>query len=250
MKILHLDIETSPNIVYAWGLFKQNISLSQIVQAGSTMCWAAKWHGKPKVYFDSEFQSTEEDMIKAIHALIDEADAVCHYNGTKFDMPTLNKEFLKFGLKPPSPYHNIDLLHVAKKQFRLASNKLDYVSQYLGVGSKTKHMGMELWTRCIDGDEKAWKIMEKYNKQDVRLLEKVYNKLLPWIHNHPNHALYKDTDRPVCATCGSKHLQSRGYRKTKTQIYRQFQCQDCGSWMRSRFTEVPADKRTNILNRS
>ena len=43
-------------------------------------------------------------MIKGIHKLLDECDAVIHYNGSKFDIPTLNKEFLLHGLHPPAPY--------------------------------------------------------------------------------------------------------------------------------------------------
>ena len=247
MKILHLDIETAPNKVYAWGLFKQNIAINQIVESGYTMCWAAKWHGKSEVFFESIHNNTEEEMIRTIWELLNEADAVCHYNGNKFDMPTLNKEFLKFGLTPPSNYHNIDLLQVARKQFRLTSNKLDYVSQFLGLGSKTKHMGMDLWTACMDYDDKAWKLMEKYNKQDVRLLEKLYKRLLPWIKNHPNHGLYTDMKRPVCTNCGGKHVQKRGKYKTKTQIYQRYQCNSCGTWLRSRFTEVHPNRSKNIL---
>lgn len=247
MKILHLDVETAPNKVYAWGLFKQNIAINQIVESGYTMCWAAKWHGKRGVHFDSIHQSNEEDMIVNIWEMLDEADAVCHYNGTKFDMPTLNREFIKFGLKPPSPYQQIDLLKVARGQFKLTSNKLDYVSQFLGLGSKTKHMGMDLWTDCMDDDPKAWKLMEKYNKQDVLLLEKLYKKLLPWIKAHPNHALYVDAEKPTCPNCGSTKLQKGGLRHTSTQVYQQYQCNGCGKWSRGRNTIVPQDKRNNIL---
>ncbi len=42
----------------------------------------------------------------------------------------------------------------------------------------------------MNKDPAAWKVMEKYNKQDVLLLEKVYDRLLPWIKSHPNHHLF------------------------------------------------------------
>ena len=77
-------------------------------------------------------------MIKEIHKLVDEADAIITYNGKRFDMPILNKEFLLLGFDLPSPYKDIDLLNTARQNFKFASNKLDYISQELGIGMKQK----------------------------------------------------------------------------------------------------------------
>ncbi|NIV35232.1 MAG: hypothetical protein GWN58_38990, partial [Anaerolineae bacterium] len=52
-----------------------------------------------------------EGMLEGAWELLDEADAVVHYNGKKFDIPTLNREFVKYGFTPPSPYKQIDLYH-------------------------------------------------------------------------------------------------------------------------------------------
>lgn len=242
MKILHLDIETAPHRVYAWGLWGQDIAISQIEEPGYTMCWAAKWHGKRGLMFDSIHHSGMKAMLQGIHDLIDEADACVHYNGRKFDMPTLNGEFLRHDLKPPATYKDIDLLLTARKRFKLASNKLDYVAQHLGLGAKVKHRGMELWRDCMAGDDKAWREMARYNKQDVALLERVYLKLMPWIDGHPNVALYDEDEPAKCINCGSKKLQRRGYAYTTTQRYPRFQCQNCGKWLRGRANETPQHK--------
>ncbi|QDP53348.1 MAG: putative DNA-directed DNA polymerase [Prokaryotic dsDNA virus sp.] len=248
MKILHLDIETFPHLGYHWGLFKQNIAVNQIVESGKTASWAAKWHGESNLMYAGLNTHTERGMIEVIWKILDKADVVCHYNGARFDMPTLNKEFLKFGMAPPSPYQQIDLLQTARKQFRLASNKLDYVAQYVGVGKKVNHKGMELWTGCMEGNEEDWEVMEEYNKQDVSLLEELYLKLLPWIQGHPNPALFNEDTDMQCPKCGGKHLQKRGTYKTKVQMYQRYQCQDCFSWSRERFTMLPKDKRKQIIN--
>lgn len=247
IKLLFMDIETFPNKVYSWGLWKQNIAINQIVEPGYTACFAAKWNHHSDIYFDSCHQNSMNGMLTNIWNLLDEADAVVHYNGKKFDIPTLNKEFIQAGLGVPSPYHQIDLYQVVRSQFRFPSNKLDYVSQALGLGAKVKHMGMELWNRCMEGDEKAWRLMERYNKQDVRLLPKLYKRLLPWIKDHPNHALYTDGNRPVCTNCGSIKVQSRGIEHTNTQSYKRYQCSGCGTWMRGRYTVVPLAKRKATL---
>jgi len=247
MKILHIDIETFPNKVYAWGLWKQDIHIDNIVEPGYTLCFAAKWHGKSEMIFKSVHHDGTEDMIRTAHALIEEADAVVHYNGTKFDMPILNQEFLALGLAPPSPVHQIDLLRTARSQFKLPSNKLDYVARYLGLQGKVKHKGMSLWLECAAEKESAWNTMKKYNIQDVRLLEKVYNKLLPWIKNHPNVGLYSEKSGLQCVNCGSHKLQKRGFERTKTQLYQRYQCTGCGKWQRGRTNDTPAEKKANTL---
>lgn len=247
MKILFLDIETAPSTVFVWGLFKQNVQLNQIVEPGYTLCWAAKWMDSKEIMFRS-VQDGVGVMLQQIYDLLEESDAVVHYNGQKFDIPTLNGEFVKMGLTPPSSYHQIDLLRTARSQFRLTSNKLDFVAQHLGLGSKVKHKGMDLWRECMDGDEKSWRQMERYNKQDVRLLPKLYKRLLPWIKRHPNHALYGDMNRPVCTNCGSGRVLRRGFYNSQTQRYRRYQCKDCGSWMKERFTSLGKDARQNILS--
>lgn len=239
MKLLHLDVETAPNTAHVWGLFQQNVAVKQVIDSSYVLCWSAKWHNKREVLFDSVRDSDPKDMMQGMWDLLDEADAITSYNGRKFDVPTIQKEFAQLDIPPPSPYHHIDLYSVVRKEFRFPSKKLDYVSQALGLGAKIKHEGHELWIGCMDGDEKSWRKMERYNKQDVKLLEKLYKKLLPWIKTHPNHALYMDSTRPVCTNCGSHHIQSRGTDKTRTQTYRRFQCVSCGTWLRERTNITP-----------
>jgi len=224
LRILLLDIETAPNLAYVWGLWKQNIHPQAIAENGYVLCWAAKWHGEKTMYFDSVMQSSRKKMLNGIHKLLQEADAVVHYNGKKFDMPTLNKEFLLEDMGPPSPYKQIDLLQITRSTFRFSSNKLDFVAKTIGLGAKTKHAGYQLWLDCMAKDPTAWKKMEKYNKK------KLYNKLLPWVRSHPNRHLY---DEGIgCPRCGSKKDQSRGEAHTIAVTYRRYQCNKCRGWFK------------------
>ena len=229
MKILLLDIESSPNTAHVWGLWQQNVSINQLMESSYVLCYAAKWLGEDDIYFDSVQKSKPKKMLKGIHVLLDQADAVVHYNGTKFDIPTLNKEFILHSYNPPSPYKQIDLLRVVRSNFRFPSNKLDYVSQRLGLGSKHEHEGHELWVKCMNGDKNAWKRMEDYNVQDVVLLEGLYHKLLPWIKNHPNQNLFSES--VCCPSCGQTNLQKRGTAVSSTGTYQRYQCRSCGTWI-------------------
>lgn len=228
MKILIIDIETSPMTGLIWGLWDQNINYKHIQKEGAILCYAAKWLGESKVYFDSLNQSTPREMLRSAHALLTEADAVISFNGINFDIKHLNAQFLVNKMKPPAAFKNIDLLRVARSRFKFPSNKLDYIATRLGLGQKVAHEGMELWIKCMAGNKAAWGRMKKYNIQDVHLTEAVYKKLLPWIKNHPNINLFSDIE--CCPSCGSGALQSRGTRVTVTGAYHRYQCLSCGSW--------------------
>ena len=247
-RILLIDIETSPNKTYTWGLFKQNIALNQIEEPGRTICWSARWVGEKDVLFKSVHEHGVLEMVQGAWALLDQADIVVHYNGVSFDVPTLNKEFLYANIGPPASYQQIDLYRVIRRNFRLASYKLDFVCPFLGIGAKLNHKGMELWRDCMAGDNKAWRVMERYNKQDVKLTGMLYKRLLPWISNHPSVTVYDDTrDTIACPTCGSSSIQKRGFKYTKVLRYQRYYCNACGSWSQSRSSSVPADQRRTIL---
>lgn len=250
IKILYIDIETAPTNVYTWSLFPRYISIDDVQKTGYTLCWAAMWHGEREVMFSGLNTDSEAEMLLKIHALLDEADVVVHYNGTKFDMPTLNREFVRHGMHPPSHYHQIDLLKTVRKQFRFQSNKLDFVCQQLGLGGKVKHKGMALWYGCMDEDAASWKQMETYNKRDVKILAKLYQKLVPWIHNHPNLGMWiDDPQKPVCTNCASQNVQQKGTQyNTKAASYVRYKCMSCGTPLRSRLRSKPTSQ--NVLMRT
>jgi uncharacterized protein YprB with RNaseH-like and TPR domain len=180
MKILLLDIETTPLQVYTWGLWDQNISIDQIIKSTEMLCFGARWLGTKKVIFKSVHHDGKKAMLEDLHKLMEEADLLVGWNSAAFDHKHINREFLENGMVPPSPVKDLDLMSITKANFLFPSNKLDYVAQKLGVGAKVKHSGFKLWLRCMEGDDKAWKEMKTYQIQDVNLLAELYDVLLPW----------------------------------------------------------------------
>jgi hypothetical protein len=236
---LALDIETRPALVYTWGLFELRVGVDQVVDPGGMMSFAAKWIGKRGVEFKSDFHDGHAEMVQRAWEMLDEADVVLHFNGRSFDVPHLQREFVEAGMPPPSPFKQIDLLLVVRKQFRFLSNKLAHVAPQLGLEGKVEHEGFPLWTKCINGDAAAWKRMRRYNIRDVTLLEDAYEILQPWVPSHPSHAAF--TGKEVCPKCGGTKLQWRGYAVTSVSRYRRFQCGACGAWGRSVHRETHAE---------
>lgn len=233
MRMLFFDLETSPNLVYTWGLWNQNIGINQIVEPTKVLCFGAQWLGESKVHFYSVHHHGREAMLKALHELVDEAEAICGWNSAAFDHPHIRREFIEAKMTPPSPAKDYDLMKVAKRA-KWPSNKLDYVAQRLGVGQKVKHEGFDLWLKCMDGDDAAWKRMKRYQIQDVKLLSDLYAQLLPWSGSkHPSRNVI-DGIEDGCPACGSLKLERRGFQYLTTGKYQRYQCKDCGSWSRRR----------------
>jgi len=235
-RVLYIDIETSPGVSYFWQLKTHFIPVSNIVSSGSTLCFAARWEGEKKVHFHSAWgKGGFSAMIEAAWNLFEEADFVIHYNGKKFDVPTLNREFLIEGFTPPSDYHQIDLYQVVKSQFKLESYSLKFVLKMLDLENKLENKGMELWTGVLAGNREDQKLMKEYNIQDVEIMPALYEVLQPWVKSHPNRAMWNsDKSELTCPNCGGHSLIKWGTRKTRVSEYQRYRCNDCGTTSRGR----------------
>ena len=242
-KILVIDIETAPASGYIWKLFDVNVSLSQLIDTSKVICFAAKWVGDNKVIFHSNQEDTHKKMIKKAWDLFNEADAVIGYNSKNFDCKILNKEFILSGFPPPAPYKHIDLLQTMKNKFKFMSNKLDHVSQELGIGKKTSHQGFELWQACMNNDTKAWKLMKKYNINDVKLTEELYDKVKGWLKTTFN--FNEHSESMVCPNCGSHNVTKNGTYKSPTRAYQKYVCNDCFAHSKSNI-KIP-NRKTDTL---
>lgn len=247
-KILFLDIETFPNVAYVWGKYDQNVIAFK--QESCIATYAAKWNdGKVFAKALPDYPGykggsyNDKGLTVDLWNLLNEADIVVAHNGDDFDLRVIRARFLAYKLPPPAPFKSVDTKKVAKKVARFNSNSLADLGEYLQEGKKIK-TDFDLWKGCIEGDPESWSKMIRYNKQDVNLLAKVYNRFLPYVDNHPNMALY---GQGVCPKCGSENVQYRGYAVCSTRKYRRFQCKECGGWGRATKSEPSTSEQTNCV---
>lgn len=234
-KILLFDIENTPLISYTWGIWEQDVI--EVKEEWYILCFAYKWLGEKETHIIAlpDFKGYKKDkkndyeLVKKLHELFCEAEIIIAHNGDAFDIKKANARFIQWGMEVPTPYKTIDTLKIARKYFKFDSNKLDYLGQYLKIGRKLPHTGKHLWFGCMEGDMESWKLMKKYNIQDVVLLEKVYYKLRGWQQNSPNlNLIYGGIYN--CPKCGSNQTVKRGYNYTKVAIYQSYQCLNCRGW--------------------
>lgn len=233
-KILFWDIETFPNILMSWGLWVDGgLDHKNIITERSIICGSWKWQGEKKVWsvhIDHKKPHDDLHVVQWLSDVVANADAIVHHNGDSFDLRWLRARMVFHRLKPLPPVITIDTKKIAKAAFYFNSNKLDYLAQFLGIGSKIK-TEFGLWKDCMAGDAKALDLMVEYNKHDVTLLEKVYNLLVPHIPSKLNKVLFKE--REVCQHCGSHNIQYRGFYYTRSNKFRRYQCTECGTWSHS-----------------
>lgn len=240
MKILIWDAETSPMRGWFWQRYKTNVL--QVDEESHLMCIAWKWHGEKKTFVKAlpDYKTYKKDtrndyeLTEDLHALFEQADLIVAHNGDSFDNKVAYARFIFHGFPPPPPHKSVDTLKVARRYFRFSSNRLDDLGDHLDLGRKVQTGGKQLWFDCLDGKMKAWRKMKKYNIQDVDLLERVYEKLAPYHHTHPNLAEPSDDD--VCPFCGSVNIVKEGWRTVNSgwTKYRRYRCTDCNKWSRGR----------------
>lgn len=248
-KILLYDLESSPNLGYAYG--KWDTNLIKIKEYSTVMSISWQWVGEDTIHHASlaniprkKGTSSNKALAMLIHQLFDEADITVAHNNHGFDNKVANAFFIRNGLKPPSPYKMIDTLRVARSQFKFpGGNSLDELGKYLNVGVKSTVGVRDLWFDCLKGDPKAWRLLEDYNNQDVVVLKGVYDKLLPFIKNHPNLGDILQRDG-VCPKCGSSNLQRRGYNNRRNGRTQRYQCQGCFGWT----NEAKLNKKGRLVN--
>lgn len=178
--------------------------------------------------------------------LFDMADIVVAHNGKKFDVPYMQGRFTVHGLGPTSMFSIVDTLLISRTHWRHASHALNELSAKLLNERKVAHYGMSTWWGCMQGDPLHWAKMEEYNLKDVVLLERLYEKQVPWVGRPkslpiPNANRFDDGRPTMCPKpgCGGTklHIRRRLPPTAAGLVYRQFQCQTCRGYFRASYAE-------------
>lgn len=239
-KVLCLDTENSPTLGWYYGAYET--TPIKIERRPRLLAISWKWlgdkgkaNGKTIFDFPQKDRYDDEGLVRYLWRLLDEANIVVAHN-VRFDTTMANTYFLRHSMAPPSPYKTFDTLGTARRFFHFENNKLDNLGNFLLGEGKTETTYKDCWYQMLEGNDKvakrAAKLMDKYCRNDSDLLEKIYLKLLPFAHNHPNMALASG-HMDCCPRCGcSKGFRIRSYRCTGSQITAvQYSCDNCHSYV-------------------
>lgn len=235
IKILLLDVETSPNIVYSWAVGKKiSLTPENIIKERQIICVCYKWLDEKTVQsLDWGKAQSDKPLLKSLSKILNDADVVVAHNGDKYDLKFINGRLAYHDLPPLKPTTSIDTLKQSRRTFFINSHRLDYLGQYLGEGRKLDTGGFKLWKSVVEGDEKALAKMIRYCKQDVKLLEKVYLTIRKYAPQTVHMGVLANKDQMSCKSCGSSNTHWDGYRVMSTVVYRCRKCNDCSHFWRT-----------------
>ncbi len=208
-RTLIYDIETSYNIVSSWRVgYKINLPHYSILKERAIICVSYKWLGEDEVYTLSwDNNQCDKFLLEQFIEVMNEADVLVAHYGDKFDLKWIKTRALKHGLQMLPNYVTVDTKWLASKHFYLNSNKLDYIAKFLGFEGKI-NTEPELWDKIIlHKDPKAMDDMITYCEEDVRQLEKVYNKLITWDKPKQHAGVLFNNDKISSPISGSKNLE-------------------------------------------
>lgn len=232
-KRLIWDIEVSQNIVMCWKTgYKINIPPENILLESGIICIAYKWEGEREVYsLKWDKNQSDKTLCKKFLKVLEKADEHVGHNIIKYDLKYFFGRCLQHKLPPISPPKSVDTLVIARRHFRLNSNKLDYVAQILGLGNKTR-ADYAWWKQIlIDKCSVAMEKMIKYNKRDVRLSEKVYHALMLYDKVKTHVGVTAGRDKWSCCGCGSEEVFKNATKVTPAGTKQHSMgCHKCGRY--------------------
>lgn len=247
-KRLFFDIETSPNLVFSWNVGHEvRIGHDNIVKERAIICICYKYEGSDKVYSLTWNKGDDKKMLEKFASVINTADEVIGHNSDNFDIKWVRTRCIYHGISMTHDIKSIDTLKASRGKFRFNSNKLDYLGKYLGVGEKMDTGGFDLWKDIIlKNSRKALNKMVDYCKQDVVLLEKVFQKLNPYIPHKTNAAKMFDRTPITCPECLCDDTVINKYKTSAAGVKSvTLQCKGCHKYfsvLESRFNKAMVEK--------
>jgi uncharacterized protein YprB with RNaseH-like and TPR domain len=251
-RVLFLDVETSPIKAYTFGIWNVNIGLNQIIEDMTVISVAWRWSGDKKIHcvaIDPSKPKHDKKVIDKARDLLNEAQVVVAHNLDRFDMPILKGRMFAHSMKPITQPLQIDTLKIARRHFKLTSNKLEHLANVLNLKHKKltirKFDGMALWTETLAGNKAALKEMKEYNMRDVDVLEHCYNALVPW-EPRINFDVFSETFENTC-TCGSTKWHDNGHSyKMGGVVQKRYACAKCGKERKTKKNLLLKEKKASL----
>lgn len=256
MKRLIFDIEVSPNIAWMWKPeHYTTVSYDNILIEGKIICICWKWAGQHIVHsLTWDKKHNEKKMLEVFIAEANKADEIITHNGEHFDIKWLRTRCSINGVSMMPDYVSLDTYKAAKHHFNFNSNKLAYIAKSFGLGEKMETGGSKLWKRVLMGQTEidnpdfwsrpilgnnpsALAHMVAYCKQDVNLLEKVFDRMNTYMKPKTHYGRTTSS----CPECGSENTVVNMRRITAAGITKvTMHCKNCG-----KYHSVPESKLTN-----
>lgn len=252
-KILCLDLEISPMLAYTYEAYEGNALKIKVLP--QIVAFAYSWNDEKEIHVrmlpDYHYKSgilnmNDKHLVEELHDIMHEADVIYGHNIRAFDMKHARARFLVHKLPVTKKWITEDTLTMARKYFKFPKNNLDFLTEQLGIGTKTKVKHSDVIWDCIEGDMGAWKSMKEYVKNDIAITKPLYKELAPWHETHYNLNLIRRNGNS-CPLCGHTKTHRRGYQHLPTGLRQKYACLSCGKWWTGEYVARALDGTTEAV---
>lgn len=171
-----------PLSIVMWDLECTNLS----AMIGRILCCSFKPFGK-KVYTlradEIAPDSDPTDDAGLVHKIRDELesyDIIVGHNSKLFDAKFLGGRLFKAGLRPREKRFHVDSMWTVRANLRISS-KLVNVQEFAGLEDKKTPITWDDWARAGAFYGKGMDQVVSHCEADVRVLEGVYRRIIPFI---------------------------------------------------------------------
>lgn len=124
----------------------------------------------------------DKNTVKAISAVLQRHDVLVAHNGGWFDIPMLRTRQLLTDAAVMRDMKLVDPFQIARRKFRLKSNSLGRVADFLGVKDKKTPLDMSTWADAIlNGSRKSMDLIVEHCVADVEVLAAVLSFVKPFV---------------------------------------------------------------------
>lgn len=212
---LYYDLEVSPNVVLAWRAgYDLSIPYDSIISERKIICIGYLWDEdvKPHVLTWDKNQDDKE-LLKEFVEIANQADELVAHFGDRFDIKWFRTRCLFHKLPPLPDYKTIDTKSLASKLFYFNSNKLNYLSDFLGHGKKLETK-FDLWKDILlHNDKDSLAYMAKYCGIDCVRLRSVHRDLAKYAKPKTHAGVLAGGDKWQCPRTGTTNVI-----KSKTRV--------------------------------
>lgn len=123
----------------------------------------------------------DSKITKEVIKLIGAHDVIVAHNGVGFDLPFVRSRALYWSFSPVLNVKVIDPLLILWKKFKLRSNRLGNVSDFIGSADRKDPLDKSLWMDAIlNGSEESMDSIVAHCQADVKELRDILEVVKPY----------------------------------------------------------------------
>lgn len=124
-------------------------------------------------------KTSDKWVVKETIKILDSYDLIITWYGIKFDHPFLDTRAALHKLKFQDRNYRRDLWYSSRSRFKLRSNRLAVVGEFLFGKSGKNSITPKYWNKAIRGEKEGMDYVAHHNYLDLLETAKVYKRMMP-----------------------------------------------------------------------